>query len=54
MATDAAATDAVANCEAMAAVDRGDVDEYIIAYPCRENAWLSVPLGDAVPLGEWR
>jgi hypothetical protein len=54
MAPDAAATDAVAECEAMASIDEGDVDEFVIAYPCTDDAWVSVELGDATPLTEWR
>jgi len=51
MAPESAATDTVAECEAMASVDS---DTFIIAYPCRDDAWLSASLTDARSLTEWR
>ena len=54
MAPDATATESVAQCEAMASVDSGDIDQFVIAYPCQDDAWVSTPLGDATALTEWR
>jgi predicted secreted protein len=51
MAPESAATDTAAECEAMASVDS---DEFIIAYPCQDDAWLATPLGNARSLDEWR
>ena len=53
MAPDAAAPDLVAECEAMGSVDSGDVDEFIIAYPCQDDAWISMPLTASASLSEW-
>jgi hypothetical protein len=38
------------DCEVMAAVD---TDRLLIAELCREEAWLSTPLEDAVELTDW-
>lgn len=54
MATDAAATETVSECGAMGSIDRGNVDQYIVANPNRDDAWVSVQLGDAATLPEWR
>jgi hypothetical protein len=51
MAPESAATDTIAECEAMASVDS---DEFIIAYPCQDDAWLATELGNARSLTEWR
>lgn len=51
MASDTAAAGAETECEAMASVDS---EQFIIAYPCRDDIWLSVPLTDAASLSEWR
>jgi len=53
MAPDAAATDAGAECEVMASVDSGSVDQFILAYPCRDDAWMSMPITDTAALDEW-
>jgi hypothetical protein len=53
MAQDVAATESVAECEAMGSVDSGRVDQFIIAYPCQDDAWASVPLTEAASLDEW-
>ena len=53
MAPDAATTEKVAECEAMGSVDSGDVDQFVIAYPCQDDAWVSVELADATSLDAW-
>ncbi|SEN60259.1 hypothetical protein SAMN05216388_10046 [Halorientalis persicus] len=53
MAQDGAARESVADCEAMGSVDSGEVDQFIIAYPCQDDAWASIPLTDAASLDEW-
>jgi len=53
MAPDAAATDVATECEAMSSVDDGEIEEFIIAYPCRDDAWISMPLTEAASLSEW-
>lgn len=37
--------------EVMAAVDS---DRLVIADVCRDDAWLTIPMGEAVTLDEWR
>ena len=51
MAPDTAAAGENAECEAMGSIDAG---QFVIADPCRDDAWLSVPVADARPLPEWR
>jgi hypothetical protein len=46
-----AAGETVPDCEVMASTDGTDL---VIAALCREGAWLSTPLADALPLDEWR
>ncbi|SDF26776.1 DUF7556 family protein [Halorientalis regularis] len=53
MAQDGAAKKSVADCEAMGSVDSGEIDQFIIAYPCQDDAWASIPLTDAASLDEW-
>ncbi|WP_299266531.1 DUF7556 family protein [Halorientalis sp.] len=53
MPQDGAARESVVDCEAMGSVDSGEVDQFIIAYPCQDDAWASIPLTDAAPLNEW-
>jgi hypothetical protein len=55
MESDATTTDLVAECEAMGAIDSGEAaEEFVIAYPCRDDAWVSLPLADAAALDDWR
>lgn len=51
MATDAAATGTVAQCEAMGSVDD---NRFIVADPSRDDVWLATPLADALTLADWR
>jgi hypothetical protein len=53
MAPDAATTEKVAECEAMGSIDNGDVEQFVIAYPCQDDAWVSADLADAKTLSEW-
>ena len=46
-----AAGETALDCEVMASVDGADL---VIAALCREDAWLSIPLADALAIDEWR
>jgi hypothetical protein len=46
-----AAGETVPDCEVMASVDGSDL---VIAALCGEEAWLSAPVADALPVEEWR
>jgi hypothetical protein len=51
MTPDSATADG--DCEVMAAVD-GSENRLVIAELCRDEAWLSAPLGDAVTVEDNR
>jgi len=42
------------NGEVMAAIEENPVERLIIADVSTDNAYLTVPVGDAVSLSEWR
>lgn len=46
-----AAGETAPDCEVMASIDGA---ELVIAALCREDAWLSTPLADALHVEEWR
>lgn len=46
-----AAGETAPDCEVMASIDGPD---FVIAALCREDAWLSTPLVDALVVDEWR
>lgn len=51
MAANPAAEHASPDCEVMASLDDGTL---VIAELCRDDAWLSMPAGDAPAVSEYR